>query len=203
MNKIVECVPNFSEGRDLEKLERILLPLKSAKNCTLLDYSSDKDHNRTVVTVMGEPQSVKNAILEAMGAAIREIDMNGHKGGLPRMGAVDVVPFIPIKDMTMEEAALLARETAAEAAARFELPVYLYEKAAASPASPAVRPRRKCQSSRPVSASSAKASFGAVTNIIPSKTTGVTSSRAEPGNGNIHSIRSCRTFARLICRSGL
>lgn len=134
MNKIVECVPNFSEGRDLEKLERILLPLKSAKNCTLLDYSSDKDHNRTVVTVMGEPQSVKNAIIEAMGIAICEIDMNGHKGEHPRMGAVDVVPFIPIKDMTMEEAALLARETAEEAAARFELPIYLYEKAAVSTA---------------------------------------------------------------------
>ncbi len=134
MNKIVECVPNFSEGRDLEKLERILLPLKAAKNCTLLDYSSDKDHNRTVVTVMGEPQSVKNAVIEAMGAAIREIDMNGHKGGHPRMGAVDVVPFIPIKDMTMEEAVLLARETAEEAAAKFGLPIYLYERAAASPA---------------------------------------------------------------------
>lgn len=134
MNKIVECVPNFSEGRDLEKLERILLPFRSAKNCTLLDYSTDKDHNRAVVTVMGEPQSVKNAVIEAMGIAIREIDMNEHKGGHPRMGAVDVVPFIPIKDMTMEEAVLVARETAEEAAARFELPIYLYEKAAASPA---------------------------------------------------------------------
>lgn len=134
MNKIVECVPNFSEGRDLEKLERILLPLRSAKNCTLLDYSADKDHNRAVVTVMGDPQSVKNAVIEAMGIAIGEIDMNLHTGEHPRMGAVDVVPFIPIKDMTMEEAALLARETAEEAAGRFGLPVYLYEKAAASAA---------------------------------------------------------------------
>lgn len=134
MSKIVECVPNFSEGRDLEKLEKILVPLRSTANCTLLDYSADKDHNRAVVTVMGEPQSVKNAVIEAMGIAIREIDMNGHKGEHPRMGAVDVVPFIPIKDMTMEEAALLAKETAEAAAARFDLPVYLYEKAAAIPA---------------------------------------------------------------------
>ena len=134
MSKIVECVPNFSEGRDLEKLEKILMPLRTAANCTLLDYSADKDHNRAVVTVMGEPQSVKNAVIEAMGIAIKEIDMNGHKGEHPRMGAVDVVPFIPIKDMTMEEAALLARETAEAAAARFDLPVYLYEKAAAVPA---------------------------------------------------------------------
>ncbi len=134
MSKIVECVPNFSEGRDLEKLEKILQPLKSTANCTLLDYSADKDHNRAVVTVMGEPQSVKNAVIEAMGIAVRKIDMNGHKGEHPRMGAVDVVPFIPIKDMTMEEAALLARETAEAAASRFDLPVYLYEKAAAVPA---------------------------------------------------------------------
>jgi len=134
MNKIVECVPNFSEGRDHEKLERILLPLRSAKNCTLLDYSADKDHNRAVVTVMGDPQSVKDAVLEAMRIAIKEIDMNAHTGEHPRMGAVDVVPFIPIRGMTMEEAALLARETAEEAAAQFDLPVYLYERAAASPA---------------------------------------------------------------------
>jgi len=133
MNKIVECVPNFSEGRDHEKLQRILLPFKSVNNCTLLDYSSDKDHNRTVVTVMGEPQSVKKAVIEAMRIAIVEINMTVHKGEHPRMGAIDVVPFIPIKGMTMEEAVLLAKEIASEAASRFNLPIYLYEKAATVP----------------------------------------------------------------------
>lgn len=132
MNKIVECVPNFSVGRDIEKLERILLPLRSAKNCTLLDYSADKDHNRAVVTIMGEPQNVKHAVLEAMKIAIHEIDMNGHHGEHPRMGAIDVVPFIPIKEMTMEEAVQLAKDTAEEAADRFNLPIYLYEKAAST-----------------------------------------------------------------------
>ena len=134
MAKIVECVPNFSEGRDLEKIQRIIAPFIATEGCKLLNYSNDKDHNRVVVTVMGEPQSVKKAVVEAVGIAIKEIDMTKHSGEHPRMGATDVVPFIPIKDMTMEEAVALAKETAQEIAEKNSLPVYLYEKAAASPA---------------------------------------------------------------------
>ena len=134
MAKIVECVPNFSEGRDLEKIQRIIAPFIATEGCKLLNYSNDKDHNRVVVTVMGEPQSVKKAVVEAVGIAKKEIDMTKHSGEHPRMGATDVVPFIPIKDMTMEEAVALAKETAQEIAEKNSLPVYLYEKAAASPA---------------------------------------------------------------------
>ncbi len=133
MAKIVECVPNFSEGRDPGKIERILAPFRTTEGCRLLDHSADKDHNRVVVTVMGEPQSVKRAVIGAVGAAIREIDMNAHSGGHPRMGAADVIPFIPIRDMSMDEAVSLAKETAREIAAGYELPVFLYEKAASSP----------------------------------------------------------------------
>jgi len=133
MAKIVECVPNFSEGRDTGKIDRILAPLRATEGCRLLDHSADKDHNRVVVTVMGEPQSVKKAVIEAVGAAIREIDMNLHSGGHPRMGAADVIPFIPILGMTMDEAVRVAEETAREIAERYDLPVFLYEKAASSP----------------------------------------------------------------------
>lgn len=133
MGKIIECVPNFSEGRNSGKIEKILDPFRSTEGCRLLDHSADKDHNRVVVTVMGDPQSVKKAVVEAVGAAVREIDMNTHSGGHPRMGAADVIPFIPVRDMTMEEAVELAKETAQELAAQYDLPVFLYEKAASSP----------------------------------------------------------------------
>jgi glutamate formiminotransferase len=134
MAKIVECVPNFSEGRDLEKINKIIAPFISTEGCRLLNYSNDKDHNRVVVTVWGEPQSVKKAVVEAVGIAKVEIDMTKHSGEHPRMGATDVVPFIPIKDMTMDEAADLARETAQEIGEKHCIPVYLYEKAASVPA---------------------------------------------------------------------
>jgi len=133
MAKIIECVPNFSEGRDLEKIQRIIAPFIATEGCKLLDYSSDKDHHRTVVTVIGEPNSVKKAVVEAVGRAIEEIDMNKHEGEHPRMGAIDVIPFIPIKDMTMDEAVALAKEGAKEIAEKYNLPIYLYEKAATTP----------------------------------------------------------------------
>lgn len=133
-DRIVECVPNFSEGRNLEVIEKIISPFIKTEGVKLLDYSPDKDHNRVVVTAMGEPESVKNAMVEAAGIALREIDLNKHRGEHPRMGAVDVVPFIPVKNFTMEEAVALAKETAKEMADKYNLPIYLYEKAAASPA---------------------------------------------------------------------
>ncbi|MEG1801055.1 MAG: glutamate formiminotransferase, partial [Oscillospiraceae bacterium] len=102
MEKIIECVPNFSEGRDLEKVEKIVSPFRGKENVKLLDYSTDKDHNRCVVTVVGEPQALADAMVEAIGIALQEIDMTKHEGQHPRMGAVDVVPFIPIRNCTVE-----------------------------------------------------------------------------------------------------
>jgi len=131
--KMVQCVPNFSEGRDLEKIDRIINPFRGKEGVKLLDYSNDLDHNRTVVTLVGEPEAVKAAIIEAMGVAIKEIDMNNHDGQHPRMGAIDVVPFIPIKNMTMDEAVELAKEVGREAWEKYNLPIFLYEKAASSP----------------------------------------------------------------------
>ena len=134
MSRLVECVPNFSEGRNLEVIQKIIAPFIAADGVKLLDYCPDKDHNRVVVTVMGDPESVKEAMIEASGIAISNIDMTRHCGQHPRMGSVDVVPFIPVKNYTMEEAVLLARETAQQLAEKYHLPVYLYEKAAAAPA---------------------------------------------------------------------
>jgi len=133
MNRIVECVPNFSEGRDLGKIEKIVNPFRGKNKVKLPCYKRDEDHNRVVVTVVGEPQAVKDSILEAMGIAIELIDMTKHRGQHPRMGAVDVVPFIPIKNVSMEEAVELAKEVAGEASEKYGLPIFLYEKAAADP----------------------------------------------------------------------
>lgn len=133
MAKIVECVPNFSEGRDLEKIEKIVSPFRGKENVRLLNYEPDKDYNRLVVTVIGEPQAVKNAVVEAIGVAKEVIDMRVHKGQHSRMGATDVVPFIPIKDMTMEEAVALSKEVGAEIAEKYDIPVFLYEKSATKP----------------------------------------------------------------------
>ena len=133
MNKIVECVPNFSEGRDLQKIDQIVAPFRGKPGVKLLDYSNDEDHNRLVVTVVGEPEPLRDAVLEAIGTAVRLIDLNHHTGQHPRMGAVDVVPFIPIKNVTMEEAIALSKEVAATAAERYGLPVFLYEKSASAP----------------------------------------------------------------------
>ncbi|WP_419033202.1 glutamate formimidoyltransferase [Dysgonomonas gadei] len=132
-NKIVECVPNFSEGRDLEKVEKIANAFRAKEGVKLLDYSTDKDHNRMVVTVVGEPESLKKAVIEAIGIAVEIIDLNHHKGQHPRMGAVDVVPFIPIRNVSMEEAINLSKEVSKEVSDKYNLPVYLYEKAASAP----------------------------------------------------------------------
>lgn len=130
MNKIVQCVPNFSEGRDKQKIEKIVDSFRGKDNLKLLDYSSDYDHNRLVVTVVGEPNELKLAIQEAIGTAVELIDMNLHSGQHPRMGAVDVVPFIPIKNVTMEEAIALSKEVAEYVAKEYSLPVFLYEQSA-------------------------------------------------------------------------
>jgi len=133
INKIVECVPNFSEGRDTAKMEKIIDCFRGKNGVKLLDYSNDIDHNRMVITAIGSPEAMKSVVIEAIGTAVREIDLTTHQGQHPRMGAVDVVPFIPISNITMEEVILLSKEVAEEAAKRFNLPIYLYEKAASAP----------------------------------------------------------------------
>lgn len=129
----MECVPNFSEGRDLQKIDKIVAPFRSKQGVKLLDYSNDEDHNRLVVTVVGEPEPLRDAVLEAIGVAVELIDLNHHQGQHPRMGAVDVVPFIPIRGVTMEEAVALSKEVGEEVARRYNLPVFLYEKSASAP----------------------------------------------------------------------
>ena len=133
MDRIIECVPNFSEGRDLVKLEKILDCFRGKKGVKLLDYSSDEDHNRTVVTIVGEPFEVGNTMVEAIGKAVELIDLNNHEGQHPRMGAVDVIPFIPIRNVTVEEADKLAKDVAKEASEKYTLPFFLYEKSASAP----------------------------------------------------------------------
>ena len=118
----MECVPNFSEGRDLAKIEKIVDKFRAKAGVKLLDYSNDEDHNRLVVTVVGEPEALKDALLEAIGQAVELIDLTKHSGQHPRMGAVDVVPFIPI-----------SREVGEKVAALYRVPVFLYEKSASAP----------------------------------------------------------------------
>ena len=117
--KIMECVPNFSEGRDLQKIDQIVSPFRARAGVKLLDYSNDEDHNRLVVTVVGEPDALKEAVIEAIGIAVKLIDLNHHQGQHPRMGAVDVVPFIPIKGCTMEEAIAISKEVAQRVASQY------------------------------------------------------------------------------------
>lgn len=131
--KLVECVPNFSEGRDLVIIDKIVDCFRGKKSLKLLDYSNDIYHNRMVVTVVGETGSVKDAIINAIGTAISLIDLNKHEGEHPRIGAADVVPFIPISNLSMDETVTLSKEVASEVASRFGLPVYLYENSASAP----------------------------------------------------------------------
>lgn len=130
MAVLVECVPNFSEGRNKEIIEAIVDEVRKVKGVKLLDYAPDEDHNRTVVTLIGDPDSVKEATFNLVKKAAGLIDMSLHKGGHPRMGATDVVPFIPISEITMEECVLLAKEFGKRVGEELNIPVYLYEEAA-------------------------------------------------------------------------
>jgi len=128
----VECVPNFSEGRRKEVIDAIVAEAR-ARKVKVLDIEIDADHNRSVLTFAGAPVAVKEAALAVSGKAIELIDLNKHQGQHPRMGAVDVVPFIPLADVTMDDCIKLAKEFAEEFAAKFKVPVYLYEEAATRP----------------------------------------------------------------------
>lgn len=130
MAVLIECVPNFSEGRDKGIIEAIVDEVRKAKGVKLLDYSSDEDHNRTVVTYIGDSDSVKVATYNLVKKASELIDMSTHKGGHPRMGATDVVPFIPVSDITMAECIEIAKEVGKKIGDELNIPVYLYEEAA-------------------------------------------------------------------------
>lgn len=133
MAKIVECVPNFSEGRNKETIEAIIDGVRRVEGVKLLDYSSDADHNRTVVTFVGHPEGVTAAAFNLVKKASELIDMSLHQGGHPRMGATDVVPFIPVSDVTMEECVKIAREVGKRIGEELSIPVYFYEDAATKP----------------------------------------------------------------------
>lgn len=134
MPRLVECVPNFSEGRRREVVDRIVDALVAVPGVTLLDREMDADHNRSVVTFAGEPDAVVEAAYRAIERAAELIDLNQHRGQHPRMGATDVVPFVPVEGVTLDECAELARRLGRRVGESLAIPVFLYEAAAASPA---------------------------------------------------------------------
>ncbi len=129
---LVECVPNFSEGRDAAKVDAIVEAMK-IPGVYLLDREMDADHNRCVITLVGERDAIQEAAIRGVGKAAELIDLTQHQGAHPRMGAADVVPFIPIDGVTLEDCVAMARHVGAEIAKRFAIPVYLYEAAATRP----------------------------------------------------------------------
>jgi glutamate formiminotransferase/formiminotetrahydrofolate cyclodeaminase len=133
MQTIVECVPNFSEGRDPAVVEAIIRALLAGPDVYLLDREMDADHNRSVITMVGTRESVGKAALRAIGEAAELIDLNHHQGAHPRLGATDVVPFVPIAGVTLEDCVRIAEWVAEETWRRFKIPTYLYEAAARQP----------------------------------------------------------------------
>ncbi len=131
--KIVECVPNFSEGRRREVVDEIVASMTSIPGVKLLDVEMDPDHNRSVVTIAGPPESILEAAFNGIARAVELIDLNNHVGQHPRIGAADVVPFVPLKDITIEECVELAERLAERVAEELKVPVYLYGKAAHRP----------------------------------------------------------------------
>jgi glutamate formiminotransferase len=129
-DRLVESVPNVSEGRRLDVVERLATAISSVDGVHLLDRTSDASHNRSVFTLAGPAGAVSDALEQLVAAAVREIDMDEHWGEHPRIGAVDVIPFVPLADTTMDEAIEIARLFGARIAERFDLPVYLYAQAA-------------------------------------------------------------------------
>jgi glutamate formiminotransferase len=136
MRRLIECVPNFSEGRDHKKIEALLAAMSGIKGARVLDLHVDPDHNRSVVTLAGEPEPVAQAALRGVGKAAELIDLRHHRGEHPRIGATDVLPFVPVEGVTMENCVALAWQTGQEIWARYKVPVYFYEEAA-------LRPERK------------------------------------------------------------
>jgi glutamate formiminotransferase len=130
MRTIIECVPNISEGRDSGRVGEIADAVRAVPGVRLLDVSSDTSHNRSVLTLVGDAPALRSGVVALFEAAVPRIDLRTHRGEHPRMGAVDVVPFIPIRGASVEECVALSREVGAEVAGRFGIPVYLYEDSA-------------------------------------------------------------------------
>jgi glutamate formiminotransferase / formiminotetrahydrofolate cyclodeaminase len=133
MKTLIECVPNFSEGRRADVIAAIVDAMRAVPNVRVLDAESDADHNRSVVTLVGPPAAVQEAAFRGIKAAAERIDLDGHRGAHPRLGATDVVPFIPISGVTMEDCVALARDLGQRVGAELDIPVYLYEQAALRP----------------------------------------------------------------------
>lgn len=133
MSKLVECIPNFSEGRNQEIIDGLVATAKSVPGVTLLDYSSDQSHNRSVFTLVGDEESIQEGAFQLVKYASEKIDMTKHTGEHPRMGATDVLPFVPVKDISMEECVQLAKKVAERINKELAIPVFLYEEAASRP----------------------------------------------------------------------
>src|SRR2546425_12973164 len=127
---LVECVPNFSEGRDRDTLEALRAALTSVPGVTLLDVQADPSHNRSVFTLVARPDAAVEAALRGMRVATQRIDLTKHRGEHPRMGATDVVPFVPVRDVTMDDCVALATQLAERVGRELQIPVYLYARAA-------------------------------------------------------------------------
>ncbi len=132
MKKLIECIPNFSEGRDQEKIKKIRDSIAKVKGVHILHLTSDHNHNRTVITFAGDPKAVCSAAFEAVKTASKLIDVSEHKGVHPRIGATDVLPLVPLKNITIKECVDLAKKLGTRIAKDLKIPVYLYEKAAPS-----------------------------------------------------------------------
>jgi glutamate formiminotransferase len=133
MNRLIECVPNFSEGRDIAKVDEIVRAMSGVPGAWILDRTSDADHNRSVVTLAGTPEAVAEAVLRGAGEAAKLINMTAHKGVHPRIGATDVIPFVPLENVSMQDCVTLARQVGQQLWDRYRIPVYFYEAAALRP----------------------------------------------------------------------
>src|ERR1019366_3235073 len=133
MNRLIECVPNFSEGRDLAKVDALVDAMSGVAGAWVLDRTSDADHNRSVITLAGKPEAVAEAAIRGAGKAAELIDMSRQTGVHPRIGATDVIPFVPLEGVSMEECVALARRVGQELWDRYRIPVYFYEAAATRP----------------------------------------------------------------------
>jgi glutamate formiminotransferase / 5-formyltetrahydrofolate cyclo-ligase len=144
-SQLVECVPNYSEGRRPEVIEAIVEPFRHRPGCALLDHRADKDHNRLVVSLVGQPGPIQEALLESARVAVAQINLEHHQGGHPRIGAVDVIPFIPLRNIALSDCVELARQFGMRFFEETGVPVYFYEEAAFKPERRALEVIRKGQ----------------------------------------------------------
>ena len=133
MSKLIQCIPNFSEGRRRDVVVKIVEAIGSASGARVIDWSMDEDHNRAVVTFIGEPDQIRASALAGARAAVEMIDLSGHSGGHPRIGAVDVIPVVPVEGITMDESIELSRLIGSDIANELHVPIYFYQNSAVKP----------------------------------------------------------------------